>query len=281
MIAVLGAGRIKLDYGPMQMTIAASRDQYPLAGAVQEAARYAMAVLDDLARYKDVARRPQAEIIIKREHPEILRQMIAAVVRSGDATLTPMAAVAGAIADLVADFLLAAGATKVVVNNGGDIALRLQKEERLTVGVVPVIGAGYSHRLQIKAGEGIGGIATSGLGGRSFTKGIATAVTVTAATAAAADACATSTANAVYTPHPGIKLDFAKNIDPDSDIGDHLVVCGVDDLPPDVIRAALANGCEQAQKYYERKLIGGAALFFYHWARLIPEAFILPAGVNE
>ena len=95
--------------------------------------------------------------------------------------------------------------------------------------------------LRITANDGVGGIATSGLGGRSFTKGIATAVTVAAPRAAMADACATAVANAVYTPHPTIKLEFAKNIDPDSDIGEHQVVCGVDDLPPEVVEKSVVT----------------------------------------
>lgn len=276
MITVQGPGLIKLDYGPMQMTIKACSGKQPMEVAVMAAADYAVEILNELARYKHIARKPQADIDGSSEYPVVLQNMIAAVTRSGDVTLTPMAAVAGAIADLVADYLAAAGATKVIVNNGGDIALRLRDDETVTVGVAPVIGGGYTHLLQVKAGDGVGGVTTSGLGGRSFTKGIATAVTIAAATAVLADACATSAANAVYTPHPGIKLDFARTIDPDSDIGDHLVVCGVDDLPPRIIRQALVNGYNHALRFYEDGLIRGAGLFIYNWGMMLPENFVAP-----
>jgi hypothetical protein len=47
-----------------------------------------------------------------------------------DPNCTPLAAVAGATADMVADFLLETGATNIVVNNGGDISIRLREGER-------------------------------------------------------------------------------------------------------------------------------------------------------
>ncbi len=278
MIIVQGPGLVKLDYGPTQMTIFASRDKQPMEAAARQAANYGVEILDKLAQYKYIAKKPQSDIVDSNEYPDVLQKMIAAVKQSGDSTLTPMAAVAGSIADMVADYLQAMGATKTFVNNGGDIAVRLQGEETLTVGVAPVIGGSHTHLLHIGANDGVGGITTSGLGGRSFTKGIATAVTVTAPTAALADACATSIANSVYTPHANIKLDYAKNIDPDSDIAEHLVVCEVTELPPDVIEQALLNGYHQAQKLYDVKLITGAVLFFYNWGIMLPEKFISPVA---
>lgn len=278
MIIDQGPGLVKVDYGPTQMTIFASCDQQPMEAAVTKAANYGIEILDKLAQYKHIAKKPQSEIVDSDEYPAVLQKMIASVKQSGDSTLTPMAAVAGSIADMVADYLQAMGATKTFVNNGGDIAVRLQGKETLTVGLAPVIGGNYTHLLKIGAGDGVGGITTSGLGGRSFTKGIATAVTVTAPTAAFADACATSIANSVYTPHANIKLDYAGNIDPDSDIADHLIVCEVTDLPPDVIQEALLNGYHHAQKLYAGKLITGAVLFYYNWGIMLPENFISPVA---
>jgi len=272
------SGAITLDYGPMQMTIQASRDGQPLQPAAADGAKYAATLLDGLARYKHIARKPQSELVTSCEYsdyPEVLQKMITAVRQSGDVTLTPLAAVAGTIADMVADYVVAAaGATKVIVNNGGDIALRLIGKETVTVGVAPVIGSSYTHVLRITANDGVGGIATSGLGGRSFTKGIATAVTVAAPRAAMADACATAVANAVYTPHPTIKLEFAKNIDPDSDIGEHQVVCGVDDLPPEVVEKALLHGYQAGLTFYHSGHISGAALFVYNRGIMLPANFI-------
>ena len=65
------------------------------------------------------------------------------------------------------------------------------------------------------------GVATSGWRGRSFSLGIADAVTVLAATAAAADAAATIIANAVDLPgHPAIARRPASELEDDSDLGD-------------------------------------------------------------
>jgi uncharacterized protein len=271
------SGVITLDYGPMQMTIQAGRNGQPLQPAAADGAKYAASLLDSLARVKHIARKPQSEFVNCEYsgYPEVLQKMITAVRQSGDVTLTPLAAVAGTIADMVADYVVAAAeATKVIVNNGGDIALRLSGHETVTVGVAPVIGSSYTHVLRITANDGVGGIATSGLGGRSFTKGIATAVTVAAPRAAMADACATAVANAVYTPHPTIKLEFAKNIDPDSDIGEHQVVCGVDDLPPEVVEKALLHGYQAGLTFYHSGHISGAALFVYNRGIMLPANFI-------
>ena len=84
------------------------------------------------------------------------------------------------------------------------------------------------------------GAATKGAGGRSFSLGIADAVTVLAAIAAAADAAATIIANAVDLPgHPAIRRVPASEIDPDSDLGDRLVTVTVGRLFESEIRAAL------------------------------------------
>ena len=72
------------------------------------------------------------------------------------------------------------------------------------------------------------GIATSGWRGRSFSLGIADAVTVLAATAAKADAAATIIANAVDLPnHAAITRVPAREIAPDNDLGERLVTRAV------------------------------------------------------
>ena len=278
MIIVESPGLVKLDYGPMQMTIFASVGGEPQTQMVNTAATFAMEILDELATVRKVAGQQQSAIIASDAYPEILNNMIEAVVCSGDTTLTPMAAVAGSIADMIADYLYVAGATKVIVNNGGDIALRLAQHETVTVGIAPVIGGRPTHMIHVTAKDGIGGIATSGLGGRSFTKGIATAAVVAASRAAIADACATSIANATYTPHPTIKVGLAGNIDPDSDIANHLVIYEVGDVPADIAQLALANGYRQAYDFYQRNLIVGVALFICNWGVMLPDNFISPVA---
>ena len=142
--------------------------------------------------------------------------------------LTPMAAVAGAIADAVADELQRYSFTKIIVNNGGDIAIRLEEQEAINVAMRPKVDSShFSHSLSIKGEMGIGGICTSGLGGRSFTRGIASAVTALADRASTADAAATAIANATYIESPIINRAPASSIDPNSDLGDLLVTTAV------------------------------------------------------
>ncbi len=75
------------------------------------------------------------------------------------------------------------------------------------------------------------GVATSGRHGRSFSLGIADAVTVLARTASQADAAATVIANAVDLPgHPAVIRVPANDLQPDSDLGARLVTRAVGNL---------------------------------------------------
>lgn len=277
MICVTGPGSAKLDYGPMQMTIYAGCQGVGRTDWAQQAAEHAVKVLGELAAYKETAKKPQALVHTNNDYPTVLNVMIEAVKGSGDTDLTPMAAVAGSIADLVADFLAGLGATKAIVNNGGDIALRLAANETTTVGIAPAIGSWPTHYFKVTGTDGIGGVTTSGQGGRSFTKGIATAAVIVAGRAAMADACATSVANATYAPHPAIKLEYAGVMDPESDIADHLVVSEVGEVPVEVIYAALENGYRRARELYAGGVIKGAAIFINERGLMLPAKLLIPA----
>lgn len=270
------AGNITLDYGPMQMRIYAGRRGNPQTDWAREAAGYAVKVLGELAAYQDTAKKPQKLVRPDRSYPAVLNLMIQAVIDSGDPDLTPMAAVAGSIADLVADYLTGLGATKAIVNNGGDIALRLTDGETTKVGIAPAIDSRPTHCLAVSARDRIGGVTTSGLGGRSFTKGIATAAVIVAGRAAMADACATSVANATYAPHPNIKLEYAGAMDPESDIAGHLVVSEVGALPAEVIYTAGENGCRRARELYAGGIIKGAAVFVGGRSLMLPANLLNP-----
>jgi len=137
----------------------------------------------------------------------------------GDEDLTPMAAVAGTIADEVADFLFEHGMTKVVVDNGGDVAVRADREEPITVGIRPdVSDHAVSYVIGLDPDLHSHGVATSGLGGRSLTRGIASAATVVARTASLADAAATAVANASFLEDEQVWRRPAEELDPYTDI---------------------------------------------------------------
>lgn len=273
MIEVLAEDRVFLNYGPVQMTLMARAHDFTMTEQLQEAARYVIKILSDLAEVqkqaKSVLTLNEMDLSI---YPLPLRLMVEAVLEAGDRTLTPMAAVAGTFADLAADWLAEKGGSKVMINNGGDIALRLSGLEKTKLGLTPSIGSRrYSHILSLTAKDGIGGVATSGLGGRSFTKGIASAVTVVAKTARVADACATLIANHCFTEDPGILRMPAEQLDPNSDIRGHLVTVNVGGLSSETKAKALENGLSKAMELISGGRIQGAVLFLDDLVVMIPE----------
>ncbi len=165
-----------------------------------------------------------------------------------------MAAVAGSVADEVLSAMSRRTLTKVYVNNGGDIAFHLAPGSTFTA-------ASPTGPITIRAADAARGIATSGWRGRSHSLGIADAVTVLARTAAGADAAATLIANAVDLPgHPAIERIPARDLAPDSDLGDRPVTTGVGPLSPAETALALAAGLATARRYRMRNLILAASL---------------------
>jgi hypothetical protein len=196
---------------------------------------------------------------------------------AADTFITPMAAVAGAVAEtILAAMTQAADLERAYVNNGGDIALHLAAGQRFVVGLAdhPTRRAVERHGLvgtaEIEGGAGIGGVATSGRHGRSFSLGIADAVTVLAPTAAVADAAATVIANAIDLPgHPGITRLRACDLQPDSDLGARLVTRDVEPLSAGDVASALDAGAAVTRRLMARNLIAGAALRLQGASRVI------------
>ena len=122
--------------------------------------------------------------------------------------------------------------------------------------------------MTIRHADPVRGIATSGWRGRSFSFGIADAVTVLARTAAAADAAATMIANAVDLDHPGIGRRPARGLQCDSDLGDRLVTFAVPVLSAVDRDRALQSGFLAAEAFCQRGLIEGAALFLQGECRM-------------
>ena len=189
--------------------------------------------------------------------------MAAAVRPFADRFITPMAAVAGAVADEICAAMVAGGdLRRAYVNDGGDIALHLSPGETFDVGLVPVPNRpALLGKVTVRAHEPIRGVATSGRHGRSFSLGIADAVTVLAADAAGADAAATVIANAVDLPgHPAIRRVPASDLEPDTDLGSRLVTAEVGPLDADEVAQALAAGVEEAERMRADGLLAAAVL---------------------
>jgi len=260
-IQTLPDGAVLLDYGPMRMVIRVFDRETPLVDLAVEGAGVAMRLLEDQARFLPVIKRKAHTLKVWPEYPEVVRKMIDSTRKMGELDLTPLAAVAGAGSDLVADFLFDRGATKVIVDNGGDIALRLREGETARVGLKTDIDAEKpAYVIPIDAEMGVGGVATSGLGGRSFTKGIASAATVLAEDASVADAAATVLGNFTNVEDPRITRATAESLYPETDIAGEWVTTGVGALPPERVEEALQNGLRKARTLVEIGLIRGALI---------------------
>ncbi|MFM2421481.1 MAG: hypothetical protein RL291_11 [Pseudomonadota bacterium] len=218
------------------------------------------AVVDDL----DQLRKQSGKKPAKMSSPTAQR-MADAASEFAEVFITPMAAVAGAIAEEVLRMVMTGGdVERAYVNNGGDIALHLGPGQSLTCGIAGDFSLGSMPKINgtvtIPAASGICGIATSGAQGKSFSLGIADSVTVLAKTASQADCAATLIANAVNIDSPAIKRTPAKKLDPDSDLGTMLVTTGVGKLTAEEVATALDAGAKAADAYLKSGRIIGALL---------------------
>jgi ApbE superfamily uncharacterized protein (UPF0280 family) len=173
-----------------------------------------------------------------------------------------MAAVAGAVAEeILAAMTSAATLARAYVNDGGDIALHLEPGQQFVVGMIDrPDGPSLFGSAVLQASQPVRGIATSGWRGRSFSLGIADAVTVLADRAAMADAAATVIANAVDLPgHPNVFRVPARELAPDNDLGERRVTRGVGPLSAAEIDAALASGEVVSRALLSEGLIRAAA----------------------
>lgn len=253
MAALLPGGRLHLQHGPIDILAEAFGAPAAVRAAHARAATRFATVLPEL-----VAELPELRAEGLVVAGVIARRMAAAVAPFGPAFITPMAAVAGAVAEEVLAALVGPGISRAYANNGGDIALWLAPGERLTCALAV---SGGMDRVAVASTDPVRGIATSGWRGRSLSLGIADAVTVLARTAAQADAAATMVANAVDLDHPGIHRRPACAVQCDSDLGERLVTVAVPVLTPEQRAAALEAGLRAAEGFRARGLIEGAALF--------------------
>ncbi len=269
--AILPDGRRRhFQHGPIDLVIEAFGAAPEIALAYRQAWRRFQPVLEELA-----AELPRLRTAAGPAGPVlagvVARRMARACAPHGGIFVTPMAAVAGAVADeVLAAMVRGREIERAYVNNGGDIALHLRagqcfKTGLITLGDQPTMGA-YTR---IGAETAVRGIATSGWRGRSLSLGIADSVSVLARTAAAADVAATLIANAVDAVDAAIRRAPAQEIDADSDLGDRLVTVAVEKLSSETIDGALMRGCDKAQAMADRGLIEGAHLTLKSQTRVI------------
>ena len=264
--------RMHFNDGPIDLVIEAFGAPVEVEAAYRAASMRFETVLNELCSELPLLRQP---CLPESEWPtgSVARRMMAAVMPYACRYfITPMAAVAGAVAEEILDAMISqARLSRAYVNDGGDIALHFSPGEKFVIGMVErpdrpsLFGTTTLH-----ADGPVHGIATSGWRGRSFSLGIADAVTVLADRAAAADAAATIIANAVDLPgHPAILRVPACELAPDSDLGSRLVTQAVGDLTATEIHEALAAGVSSAERLLKVGLIRAAALHLQGGTRVV------------
>jgi ApbE superfamily uncharacterized protein (UPF0280 family) len=273
---IAASGRLRLRHGPIDLIFDLCGPEAAVARA-EAAARAAFAgLLDALVAELPLLRAPVRPGSADAEGP-VARRMMAAVRPHAAEFITPMAAVAGAVADHMRDAVLAvAPLDRVMVNNGGDIAIHLAAGQSCRV-AIGVMTGDRPATIRLTGADVIGGIATSGWRGRSHSLGIADAVTVLAGDAASADAAATLIANAVDLPGSALVTRRpATELAPDSDLGARLVTVDVAPLSSADRACALDRGLDAARAMVRRDLIRGAFLYLQGDAR-VAGAVPLPA----
>lgn len=143
--------------------------------------------------------------------PEIAKIMAYAAAKAG---VGPMAAVAGAVAELVGRELLKYS-DEVIVENGGDIFLKVNKT--MIMGVYAGEASPFTGKIAIEIAptdKGLGVCTSSGTVSHSLSFGKSDAVVIISDEAALADATATATGNILKSPGDIEKgINFAKSIE--------------------------------------------------------------------
>jgi len=263
---------LHLNHGPIDLLLHAEGEPGEVRVAYENANRRFNTILDDLVQELPLLRRELSTTEVEADETpcgNVAQQMYRVCLPYRAVRLSPMAAVAGAVADTMLVALNEkAQLRRSWVNNGGDIAFKLELGQQFCCGVVPDIGTSkVEGELNIAEQDPVRGVATSGWatrgqGGRSFSLGIADAVTVLAENAASADVAATMIANQVDLPqHDGINREQATEHDLDSDLGQRLITTGVPRLSDDECQQALDRGARYARQLKSLGRIHFAILF--------------------
>ncbi|MDP9897495.1 ApbE superfamily uncharacterized protein (UPF0280 family) [Variovorax boronicumulans] len=276
--SALDSSRWHFNHGPIDIVAEAHGDPYAVAAAHDAAwARFGH-VLDELVRELPLLRLPVTDKL--RPRGVVGQRMWDACAAFSPMFITPMAAVAGSVAQELIAFYDRPGIERAWINNGGDIAVHLAPGHSARVGVFADIARfdwrNHSNSIlttdgqfELHADEPVRGVATSGWRGRSFSLGIADSVTVLAATAAQADAAATVIANAVDVDDALIQRKPASECKDDSDLGDALVTVDVPPLAPSQVKSALDTGAICAKVLQKGGLVWAALLVCQGQFRLV------------
>ncbi len=264
--------RLHLQHGPIDIVAEGFGGKSEVFACYQQGIAVFETVLQTLVMDLDVLKEP-VDQDRKQRLQGIAGNMYGAAARfAGNRFVTPMAAVAGAVADFVKNAMLEGRSLeKLYVNNGGDISLYLNGQASFTSAIVNNQDApSVDAKITIRPEEGIGGIATSGWRGRSLSPGIADAVTVLAETTALADVAATLIAGDVWVDSVNVEQQRASSLREDTDLGDMMVTTDVGRLQKQEIEAALNRGLVTAERFRDLGLIKGAYLALQGEVKSLP-----------
>jgi len=279
--------RLHLQYGPIDLIVEAFGAVDQVRQSYRQARDRFQTILDELVSELALLRSPWRSpglgltgVVAQRMENAVAP--LAQGFLTGDQLITPMAAVAGAVADEILQALTRdCDLQRAYVNNGGDIAIHLAPGEVFDVGMASVEQRPHGWgKVRVDSAMAVAGVATSGRGGRSFSLGIADSVTVLAKTTAAADAAATLIGNAIDLPGDSAVIRRPANqLDPDSDLGERLVTIGVGPLAHEQVERALEPGLTLAKSLQQQGHIVAAALCLAGEVRICGDV-CNPAALN-
>ena len=265
---LLQENRLHLHHGPIDIIAHVEAPEEIRKCLYESASKRLSTVLEELVSELDLLKLPWSK-----NHPEprgsIARKMLNAV-NGSMRFITPMAAVAGAVAEEIMETMILEANSidtslesirRMYVNNGGDISFWLNNGDSFTIGVVENTETPeLNTKVCLPYESPVRGVATSGWRGRSQSLGIADAVTVLASSSANADAAATLIANDVNAEYPGIVRIPACEVKDDSDLGMRLVTVDVPQLPERIISQALQCGAQTVRELISKEKINSAYL---------------------
>jgi ApbE superfamily uncharacterized protein (UPF0280 family) len=255
MIKDLGKEGILIDYGPVTAVISVIKNGKNVKNAEIKGLEIVREILEELNRFKEFLKLKAVKLNLKKKNVSAtVKKAVNAAMLIDRHELSPLAAIAGAVGESVTSRINAIGDfDRIIMNNGGDISVICKTKDNLPmVSINGIKGTIASTKVK--------GIATSGLRGRSLTKGIADYVTVFANSASVADAAATLIANNVTLASEKITYEFAENIDKNSDLKGEKVTLSVAPLTETEVNTALQNGLTTANNLMKSNKILSAIL---------------------
>ncbi|HVN22827.1 MAG TPA: UPF0280 family protein [Syntrophorhabdales bacterium] len=249
-----------LDIGPATIVINGEKEGKPYIFDRKPLAEQVERILAEIRDYLPVLKQKAFRIRRSDSLPPVARSMVSAVKAVDEASLTPMAAVAGAVAEQLKDAISDKGLQFISVNNGGDIAIVNRRGRPVGIAIGDM-EQGRTTPYVVKVSELIDfGVATSGFGGRSFTLGLADIVTVVASSAPLADAAATFIGNSTNVEANTVERRRAAEIDPATDIADEMVTVHVGNLTGEQVAGALGRGRAVAERLKRQGTISDAVI---------------------